>query len=281
MITLTDKQGEGESHYEHNELITKSSSTRRAYLEGGELSHPNWVAHELIRLNPVTKEVVEIYETSISSNSPKIITFSTLARGIDEGWKGWLSTSTRSNIAKQIDTILTIAREEIPEWGSLPFSNRRAEREQFLYSQAIVQQAMLRIFGDWYGLNEQAGRADDWERWRENLRKLKGPFETHDFSDVFLSRLNPLFFAEEGGGIYQLNKRARQRKADANRDSHSFTLNPLRDLTVQNTRLSNDFIFDHLRRFLGYAPQQMTLRRPANGNHAKQQGETMAHQEGL
>ncbi len=93
--------------------------------------------------------------------------------------------------------------------------------------------------------------------------------------------LYPLFFAEEGGGIYQLNKRARQRKADANRDSHSFTLNPLRDLTVQNTRLSNDFIFDHLRRFLGYAPQQMTLRRPANGNHAKQQGETMAHQEGL
>ena len=37
MVTLTDTPGEGESHYEHNELITKSSSSRRAFLEGGAL----------------------------------------------------------------------------------------------------------------------------------------------------------------------------------------------------------------------------------------------------
>ena len=279
MITLTDKQGEGESHYEHNELITKSSSTRRAFLEGGELSHPNWVAHELIRRNPVTKELVEVYETSISGNSPKIITFSALARGIDEGWKGWLSTSTRKDVAHQIDEILTIARREIPEWGVLPFTSRRAEREHFLYSQAIVQRAMLRIFAEWYGLNEQDGRQGDWERWRTSLTKLKDPFVFNDFSGVFLSRLNPLFYAEEGGGIYQLNKRARQRKADASRDGHTFTLDPLRDLTVQNTRLSNDFMFDHLRRFLAYAPQQLVLRSPANGD-AHRQPTAVSHQEG-
>jgi hypothetical protein len=71
IITLTDKQGEGESHYEHNELITKSSSTRRAFLEGGEISLPNWIVHELMRLNQTTRELVEVYENSISGNSPK------------------------------------------------------------------------------------------------------------------------------------------------------------------------------------------------------------------
>jgi hypothetical protein len=97
IITLTDKQGEGESHYEHNELITKSSSTRRAFLEGGEISLPNWIVHELMRLNQTTRELVEVYENSISGNSPKIITFSTLAKGIEEGWSAWSSQSTKGS----------------------------------------------------------------------------------------------------------------------------------------------------------------------------------------
>jgi hypothetical protein len=262
MITLTDTPGEGESHYEHNELITKSSSSRRAFLEGGALSHPNWVAHELLRLNPITKELVEIYETKISTNSPQIVTFSALARGIQDGWKDRLSTSTRATIAHAINAMLTMAREEIPEWGPLPFTQRRAEREQFLYSQAIVQRSMLRIFADWYGLNENDGQGDDWERWRPTLQKLKSTFTRHDFSGHFLSRQNPVFFAEEGGGIYQLNKRARDRKNETRRHGQLFTLNPLGDLTVQNTRLSNDFMCDQLRRFLAYGPDQLSLEHP-------------------
>lgn len=262
MITLTDTQGEGESHYEHNELITKSSSSRRAFLEGGELSHPNWVAHELLRLNSVTKELVEIYETKISTNSPKIITFSALARGIQDGWKDRLSTSTRGDIAQALNAMLTMAREEIPEWGPLPFSQRRTEREQYLYSQAIVQRSMLRIFADWYGLNEDDNQGQDWERWRPTVKKLKSTFTRHDFSGHYLSRQNPLFFAEEGGGIYQLNKRARDRKTDTRRNGQLFKLDPLGDLTVQNTRLSNDFMCDQLRRFFAYGPEQLSLENP-------------------
>jgi hypothetical protein len=44
LINLTDDQGEGQTHYEHNELITKSAATRRNFLEGGpgqrELGRP-------------------------------------------------------------------------------------------------------------------------------------------------------------------------------------------------------------------------------------------------
>jgi hypothetical protein len=39
-------------------------------------------------------------------------------------------------------------------------------------------------------------------------------------------------------------------------------LDPLGDLTVQNTRLSNDFMCDQLRRFLAYGPDQLSLEHP-------------------
>ncbi len=37
---------------------------------------------------------------------------------------------------------------------------------------------------------------------------------------------------------------------------------PLGDLTVQNTRLSNDFMCDQLRRFFAYGPEQLSLENP-------------------
>lgn len=251
LVTLTDKRGEGESHYEHNELITKSAATRRAFLEGGEVSHANWTVHELMRLNSTTRELLEVYEKSISANSPKIVTFSTLAKGIEEGWHAYLSTETRPAVAAQLDTILRMAREEVPEWGLLPFGRRRLERERSLYSQAIVQRAMLRIYGEWYATNERDGTPGDWERWRPFLRRLKTQHSYRSFQGEFLSRENPLFY-EEGGGIYQLNKSARLRKERCLRTETSFELNPLQDLTVQNTRLSLDFMFEQLRNYLAY-----------------------------
>jgi len=256
IITLTDKQGEGESHYEHNELITKSSSTRRAFLEGGEISLANWIVHELLRLNSTTRELVEVYENSISANSPRIITFSTLAKGVEEGWSAWTSQSTRADVARQIDSALRMAREEIPEWDILPFAKRRLERQTALYSQAIVQRAILRIFGEWYAVNERDETPSNWERWRPLLRRLKVPYNHGDFCGEFLSRENPLFVAEPGG-IYQLNKSARQRKQLAEKHGIAFELDPLHDLTVQNTRVSLDYIYEQLRAFFAYEPTQL------------------------
>lgn len=256
IITLTDKQGEGESHYEHNELITKSSSTRRAFLEGGEISLPNWIVHELMRLNQTTRDLVEIYENSISGNSPKIITFSTLAKGVEEGWSAWTSQSTKGQVARQIDAALRMAREEVPEWDILPFAKRRVERQTALYSQAIVQRAMLRVFGEWHAINEHDGSTNNWERWRSLLRRLKQPYTHGDFTGDFLSRENPLFFAEPGG-IYQLSKAARQRKQTADKQGTAFALDPLRDLTVQNTRASLDYMYEQLRAFFAYEATQL------------------------
>jgi hypothetical protein len=256
IITLTDKVGEGESHFEHNELITKSSSTRRAFLEGGEISLANWIVHELIRLNETTRELVEVYENSISGNSPKIITFSTLAKGVEEGWSAWSSQSTKGEVAKQIDAALRMAREEVPEWGLLPFARRRIERQTALYSQAIVQRAMLRVFGEWNAINEHEGSPSNWERWRSLVRRLKQPYVYGNFRGEFLSRENPLFFAELGG-IYQLSKAARQRKQTAEKQGVAFALDPLRDLTVQNTRASLDYMYDQLRGFFAYEATQL------------------------
>lgn len=149
-----------------------------------------------------------------------------------------------------------MARQEIPEWSVLPFLKRKHERENFLYSQAIVLRAMLCIFGEWHTLNDEDGHAGDWERWRPTLRKLKTSFDHKGFKGEFLSRLNPLFFGEEGGSISQLNKGARERKQNAEATGGTFKLNPLTDLSVQNTRLSLDFAYGQLRALFGHRVPQ-------------------------
>jgi hypothetical protein len=261
-ISLTDDQGEGQAHYEHNELITKSAATRRNFLEGGARDDANWVVHELMQRNTTTRDLVEVYEKSISMNSPKIVTFSTLHQGIDEGWGNQLSTATRGEVARQIDEALKMARTEILEWGPLPFDKRRTERTTTLYTQAIVIRAMLRIFADWYGINQADAEPGNWERWRLNLRRLK---QVEEFSEggitascEFLSRRNPIFYAKPGGGIYTMNKTARAEQTTAAASGRTYLIDPLHDLTVQNVRGSLDFIYTELKSFLGEEPAGRT-----------------------
>jgi hypothetical protein len=196
-------------------------------------------------------------------NSPRLLTFSTLVRGIDEGWNRWLASSTRTDVALVIDQALRMAREEVPEWGPLPFAKRRAEREHYLYSQAIVQRAMLRVFADWHQQNESVGAAGDWERWRPVLRRVKTPYEYRGFVGEFLSRSNPRFF-EQGAGVYQLNKGARHRRELAERQGLPFELDPVEDLTVQNTQQSLEFMYGELKQFFAYEPRQLALQELEN-----------------
>jgi hypothetical protein len=90
------------------------------------------------------------------------------------------------------------------------------------------------------------------------LRKLKSaPFELQvelegrkiDFRGEFLSRDNPLYYANPGASIYQMNKTARLEKEQL---GEAFVLDPKRHLTVQNTRLTLDMMYGHLSKFLGY-----------------------------
>ena len=87
---------------------------------------------------------------------------------------------------------------------------------------------------------------------------MKKPHTYSDYTGEFLSRENPLFFAEPGG-IYQLSKAARQRKQAAEKHGTAFGLDPLRDLTVQNTRASLDYMYEQLRAFFAYEATQLGL----------------------
>jgi DndB-like DNA-sulfur modification-associated protein len=215
-ITLLDAIGEGQAHYEYNELITKSSATRRNYLEAGQTQNENWVVHELRKQDPVLLELIEKYEKSISKNSPKLVTFSTMSQGVQEGWGDLIGDMTKGSIAKQIVSGLKMLREEIPEWGPLPFAQRKEEREKKLYSQAIVLRAMLRVLRELHDINVLMKSVGDWDRWRSMIKKLKKEYKFDKDGEVFkgefLSRENPLFYKLEGQTIYQMNKGGRERK---------------------------------------------------------------------
>ena len=154
-----------------------------------------------MQLDPVLKEQVEIYDKSISSNSPKTITFSTLAKGVAESWSEEIKTS-KQEAAKQIAAALRTAREAVPEWGPLPFRDRRNERETKLYSQAITQRALLRVLADLHTINQLEGKIGDWGRWTPLLKKLKDvPYVYKGepaFTGELLSRDNPLFYKSKG-----------------------------------------------------------------------------------
>jgi hypothetical protein len=148
-------------------------------------------------------------------------------------------------------------REEIPEWGPLPFSQRKDERSSKLYSQAIVLRAMMRVLRDLHDINEHDKTVGDWNRWRAMIKKLKAEYRFKKDGEVlfkgeFLSRKNPLFYSLEGQSIYQMNKGARERKEKIEGSGEKFVVDPLKDLSVQNTRLSLDTMYGFVREFLGY-----------------------------
>ena len=234
------------------ETPTKSTATRRSFLEGGQTQAENWVVHELMRLDPVLADSVERYDKSISANSPKTVTFNTLAKGIAESWGDELRTDKRM-VASQISAALRMVRNEVPEWGTLPFRERRQERNSKLYSQAIVHRALLRILTDLHRQNEADKKVGDWNRWRNMFRRLKTETYIHPapnaWSGEFLSRDNAIFYANPGASIYQMNKRARE---EQERLGDKFVLDPKKHLTVQNTRLSLDSMYGYLSTFLGY-----------------------------
>jgi hypothetical protein len=50
-----------------------------------------------------------------------------------------------------------------------------------------------------------------------------------------------------------MNKGARERKEQVEMRGDKFIVDPLKDLTVQNTRLSLDTMYGFIREYLGYA----------------------------
>jgi hypothetical protein len=85
------------------------------------------------------------------------------------------------------------------------------------------------------------------------FRRLKSETYTYAgdplFKGEFLSRDNPVFYANPGASIYQMNKGARE---EQERLGDAFRLDPKEHLTVQNTRLSLDTMYGYLSGFLGY-----------------------------
>jgi hypothetical protein len=142
--------------------------------------------------------------------------------------------------------------------GPLGFDKRKEERGSTLITQAITIRAILRLLAGWHEVNKANGHVGNWDRWRPNLRRLR---EVRKFNvgDVraectFLSRLNPIFYATPGGGIYAMSKAAQARKTAAEAAKQSFVINPLEDLTVQNMKGSIEFMYTQLRAFLGDRP---------------------------
>jgi hypothetical protein len=168
--------------------------------------------------------------------------------------------TTKAATAKQISLALKMLREEITEWGPLPFTQRKDERSNKLYSQAIVIRSILRVLRDLYEINERENTVGDWNRWRATIKKLKTEYrfekDEHKFRGEFLSRRNPLFYALEGQSIYQMNKGAREKKELTESRGEKFAVDPLKDLTVQNTRLSLDTMYGFIRDYLGYHKRQ-------------------------
>jgi hypothetical protein len=147
-------------------LLFGPAATQLRRLEAGQVQQENWVVHEVRKQDPVLQELIEIYEKSISANSPKLVTFSTLAKGVQEAWGDLIGGTTKATVAKQLAAALKMLREESSEWGPLPFSQRKDERNTKLYSQAIVLRSMLRILWDLHDINVRQSTIGDWNRWR-------------------------------------------------------------------------------------------------------------------
>lgn len=182
-IETLDLPGESGLFYEYNQLGKPANPTRSRFINQAALH--NRLAAE-VEQGSVLKGHVEIVTNNLSKNSSKVITFNTLAKGIEKGFP-YLDESNFGEIREYlIDfvNILTIAR---PETGYLPLGKRLQVRTSDIGDSALIYGTYFLIAGDLKGYSD----------WRIRMKNLSKDFTYSKNGETWtgdlMSRQNPIW----------------------------------------------------------------------------------------
>ncbi len=218
LIEELDISGESQLFYEYNQLGKPANPTRSRYIN--QVSLHNRMANAIME-GSVLKGNVELVTNNLTRNTNKVMTFNTLGKGIEQGFRS-LDELTFDEVRVFLVEFVDSLAEIRPEVGYLPISERLRIRESTIGDSGLVFQAYFRLAGDLKSTPD----------WRQRLLRLGEPFvylddegEVEYKSQDLMSRQNPLWrhtvLVESANGRVSIANR---------KDSREFAYRALREV---------------------------------------------------
>ena len=185
IIEELDLNGEAGLFHEYNQLGKPANPTRSRYINQASLH--NLLATKVME-GSVLKGNVEVVTNNLTRNTNKVMTFNTLAKGIEQGFKALDESNfegTRDFLVEFVDKLSEVRREV----GYLPISERLKIREATIGDSGLIFQAYFRLAGDLQHIRN----------WPELLGSLGELYEFLDedggvtYEGDLMSRQNPVW----------------------------------------------------------------------------------------
>ncbi len=185
VIEELDIRGESGLFHEYNQLGKPANPSRSRFINQASLH--NRMASSVME-GSVLNGNVEVVTNNLTRNTNKVMTFNTLAKGIEQGFKALDEVNfdaTRDFLIAFVDRLAEVR----PEIRYLPISERLKIREATIGDSGLIFQAYFRIAGDLEGMPD----------WPERLEYLKEPYVLLDgnrgirYEGDLMSRQNPIW----------------------------------------------------------------------------------------
>ena len=163
LIYTVSRNAEPTIFNESNNLGKPANQTRIKYLY--QADPHNRLAMNLAQ-HSVLSNYVEIVKNSISVNSPKVVTFNILQKGLKEAFPN-VDDGNFDAIKDFMHEYLKRLVEVRKDLGPLPLSTRKPMREQTVIDTGAFWNAFLRLAGNLYEVAD----------WSERLKFLAEPFK--------------------------------------------------------------------------------------------------------
>lgn len=185
VIEELDMSGEAGLFHEYNQLGKPANPTRNRVINQAAIH--NRMASSVME-NSVLNGNIELVTNNLTRNTNKVMTFNTLAKGIEMGFKTLDEVNfedTRDFLVAFVDKLADVR----PEVDYLPISERLKIRETTIGDSGLIFLTYFRLAGDLQNIPD----------WSERLERLAAPYIARDeegkvkYEGDLMNRQNPLW----------------------------------------------------------------------------------------
>lgn len=212
VLPLDGEHGERSLFKEYNQLGRPANPTRSKWIDQADLH--NKLTSRVMEGSGLRGHV-EVVRNTISTNSPMVVTFNTLAKGVSEAFPDLDENNfepCQKFLCEFVDYLATVR----PETGYLPLSQRKGVRASSIGDSGLVFGAYFRLAGNLFVAKD----------WKSCLDRLGNQYCGTAWQGDLMSRLNPLWFDT----VLTLNPKTGTRQITNRTDTRAFVYETLKSV---------------------------------------------------
>ncbi|MBI4338470.1 MAG: hypothetical protein HY680_00795 [Chloroflexi bacterium] len=218
LVEVLPLDGERNLFKEYNQLGRPANPTRSKWIDQADLH--NKLASRVMEDSGLRGHV-EVVRNTISTNSPMVVTFNTLAKGVSEAFPD-LDEMNFQAYRKFLCEFVDYLAKVRPETGYLPLSRRKGVRESSIGDSGLVFGAYFRLAGNLFIAKD----------WQSRLARLADKYSCTDPADGgiwkgdLMGRSNPLW----RDTVLRLNPKSGNRQIANRTETRAFVYDKLKSM---------------------------------------------------